>query len=187
MLNPGKDYDSSDSQQASLGRLGDSLGRFQDAAVLSRESCNASADSLHGLRESSVSAGESPNVVWDSHELPRESLTPFGDARSPAFRAEDAPWTDCGKMPQPRPSIWLTICGSRRPDVLFPAQAEARVPAIMAKRHDPHAIEFFIEEQVIGEFFKIGTTPATRIEMKTLGVCFHLEADSLEFRPKIVA
>ena len=43
------------------------------------------------------------------------------------------------------------------------------------------------DEQVIGEFFKIGTTPATWIVMKTLRVCFHLEADPLEFRPKIVA
>jgi hypothetical protein len=69
---------------------------------------------------------------------------------------------------------------------LFPPQAEAWVPAVMAQCHDPHAIEFFVEQQVIGELFQIGASPATGIEVKTLGMRFHMESGLFEFRPKIV-
>ena len=70
---------------------------------------------------------------------------------------------------------------SREP--LFQLQAEARVPAVVAQCHDPHTIGFFVKQQVIGKFFKIGASPAAGIEMKTLGMCFHLMAYLLEFRP----
>lgn len=56
----------------------------------------------------------------------------------------------------------------------------------MAQCHDPHAIELFVEQQMIGKFFKIGASPAAGIEMKTLGMSFHLMAYLFEFRPKIV-
>ena len=50
---------------------------------------------------------------------------------------------------------------TRSEEVLFSPQAEARVPAIVAQRHDSHSIEFFVEQQVIGEFFKIAAPPTT--------------------------
>jgi len=70
--------------------------------------------------------------------------------------------------------------------VLFSTQTVARVPAIVAQRHDSHAIEFLVKQQVIGKLLKIGASPATGIEMMTLRISFHLEADFLKFRPKIV-
>ena len=71
-------------------------------------------------------------------------------------------------------------------EVLFPLQAEARVPAVMAQRHDPHAIEFFVKQQVLGEFFKIGASPAAGIKVEPLGMGFHGMTYLLEFRPEIV-
>jgi hypothetical protein len=56
----------------------------------------------------------------------------------------------------------------------------------MAQCHDPHAIKFFAEQQVIDEFFKIGAPPPAGIEVESLGMSFHLKAYLLEFRPRIV-
>lgn len=71
-------------------------------------------------------------------------------------------------------------------EVLFPLQAEARVPAVMAQCHNPHAIEFFVEQQVIGEFFKIGASPAAGIEVESLRMRYHMAAGLLKFSPEIV-
>ncbi len=56
----------------------------------------------------------------------------------------------------------------------------------MAQRHDPRSIEFFVEKQVIGKFFKIGASPTTGIEVETLGMSFHLQAGLLKFCPEII-
>ncbi len=71
-------------------------------------------------------------------------------------------------------------------EMLFPPQAEAGVPAVMAQCYDPHAIEFFVEQQMIGEFFKIGAPPAAGIGVKTFWMGFDLSAGMLEFGPEIV-
>ena len=56
----------------------------------------------------------------------------------------------------------------------------------MAQGHDPHAIEFFAEQQVIGEFLKVGASPAAGIEVETFRMRFHLAASLLEFSPEII-
>jgi hypothetical protein len=56
----------------------------------------------------------------------------------------------------------------------------------MAQRHDPHTVEFFLKQQVIGKFFEIGASPAAGIKVETLGMSFHLKAGLLEFRLQIV-
>jgi hypothetical protein len=69
-------------------------------------------------------------------------------------------------------------------NVLFSLQAEARVTAAMAQRHDPHTVEVFVKQQVIGKFFDIGASPAAGIKVETLGKSFHLKAGLLDFDQK---
>ncbi|MEI8038786.1 MAG: hypothetical protein WCJ14_10380 [Verrucomicrobiota bacterium] len=57
----------------------------------------------------------------------------------------------------------------------------------MTQRHDSHAIELFVEKQVIGKSLKIGPPPAIRIEVKALGVRLNAAAHLLEICPEIVS
>ena len=58
---------------------------------------------------------------------------------------------------------------------------------MMAQCHDAIAVQFLIEQQVVGKAPEVGTPPSARIKEETLGMGIHFIADPLEFRPEVIA
>jgi len=77
--------------------------------------------------------------------------------------------------------------GSSPRPVSFPLESVAGIPAVVPQRHDSHAVELLVKKQVVGEFFQIGATPPTCIEMLSLRMLADLKAHFLKFCQEIVA